>query len=180
MTAIEQIIAIAEQLGWQVKTDTDKPNLVVFDFQQYTPHGQDFSFSVEMKGNDTDSLLQEVETYYEDFDPDYEAYLWIGTDGHGKNGAPYRIKDIVSDMEQAEAMIEKLNRHEAALLRKKRPIGTLRESDLQRIERTRNLLQHGSLNGIHYEKSKLQERFSELERHNGSKTALLQYSCRPF
>mgnify|MGYP000125708103 FL=1 len=63
---------------------------------------------------------------------------------------------------------------------KKRPIGTLRESDLQRIERTRNLLQHGSLNGIHYEKSKLQERFSELERHNGSKTALLQYSCRPF
>jgi hypothetical protein len=25
MTAIEQIIAIAEQLGWQVKTDTDKP-----------------------------------------------------------------------------------------------------------------------------------------------------------
>ena len=39
---------------------------------------------------------------------DYEAYLWIGTDGHGKNGAPYRIKDIVSDMEQAEAMIEKL------------------------------------------------------------------------
>lgn len=54
------------------------------------------------------------------------------------------------------------------------------QSDLQRIERTRNLLQHGSLNGIHYEKSKLQERFSELERHNGSKTALLQYSCRPF
>lgn len=108
MTAIEQITAIAEQLGWQVKTDTDKPNLVVFDFQQYTPYGQDFGFSVEMKGNDTDSLLQEVKTYYEDFDPDYEAYLWIGTDGHGKNGAPYHIKDIVNDMEQAEAMIEKL------------------------------------------------------------------------
>lgn len=103
MTAIEQIIAIAEQLGWQVKTDTDKPNLVVFDFQQYTPHGQDFSFSVEMKGNDTDSLLQEIEEYYEGFDLDYEACLWIG-----KNGAPYRIKDIVNDMEQAEAMIEKL------------------------------------------------------------------------
>ena len=84
MTAIEQIIAIAEQLGWQVKTDTDKPNLVVFDFQQYTPHGQDFSFSVEMKGNDTDSLLQEIEEYYEGFALDYEVCLWIG-----KNGAPY-------------------------------------------------------------------------------------------
>ena len=91
MTAIEQIIAIAEQLGWQVKTDTDKPNLVVFDFQQYTPHPQAFSFSAEMKCNDTASLLQEVETYNEDFDPDYEDYLWIGTDAHDTNGAPYRI-----------------------------------------------------------------------------------------
>ena len=60
MTAIEQIIAIAEQLGWQVKTDTDKPNLVVFDFQQYTPHGQDFSFSVEMKGNDTTACYRKL------------------------------------------------------------------------------------------------------------------------
>ena len=56
-----------------------------------------------MKGNDTDSLLQEIEEYYEGFDLDYEACLWID-----KNGAPYRIKDIVNDMEQAEAMIEKL------------------------------------------------------------------------
>ena len=56
-----------------------------------------------MKGNDTDSLLQEIEEYYEGFDLDYEACLWIG-----KNGAPQRSKDIVNDMEQAEAMIEKL------------------------------------------------------------------------
>ena len=107
MTTTEQIIAVATGLGWQAST-TKYENRVVFDFQQYTPHGQDFSFSVEMKGNDTDSLLQEVETYYEDFDPDYEAYRWIGYDGHGKCGAPYHIKDIVSDMEDAEAMIKTL------------------------------------------------------------------------
>ena len=61
-----------------------------------------------MRDDDPENFLQELEKYYEAYDPDYEAYLWIGTDGHGKNGAPYRIKDIVSDMEQAEAMIEKL------------------------------------------------------------------------
>ena len=49
-----------------------------------------------------------LEKYYEAYDSDYEAYLWIGTDGHGKNGAPYHIKDIVSDMEAAEAMIDTL------------------------------------------------------------------------
>ena len=58
--------------------------------------------------NDTGSLISEIEDYYEGFDPDYEAYLWIGTDGHGRNGAPYHIKDIVSDMEDAEAMIKTL------------------------------------------------------------------------
>ena len=52
--------------------------------------------------------ISEIEDYYEGFDPDYEAYLWIGTDGHGRNGAPYHIKDIVSDMEDAEAMIKTL------------------------------------------------------------------------
>ena len=95
-------------MGWNVSTNTDKPNIVAFDFQQYTPYGQDFSFSVEMKGNDTDSLLCEIKNYYEGFDPDYEAYLWIDTDGHGKHGAPNHIKDIVTDMEAAEMMIETL------------------------------------------------------------------------
>lgn len=108
MTIVEQITTVADKLGWNVETDTSKPNLVVFDFQQYTPMGQDFNFNVEMKGSDIDGLLNEIEQYYEGFDPDYEAYLWIGTDGHGKNGAPYHIKDIVTDMEQAEAMINTL------------------------------------------------------------------------
>ena len=61
-----------------------------------------------MKDDDFDNFLHELEQYYESFDPDYEAYLWIGSDGHGKNGAPYHIKDIVSDMEEAEKTIEKL------------------------------------------------------------------------
>lgn len=108
MDLIEQITTVATGLGWQVDTDTPTPRIVVFEFSQYTPAGQDFNFSVDMKGDDPDSLLTEIERYYEAYDPDYEASLWIGTDGHGKNGAPYHIKDIVSDMEAAEAMINTL------------------------------------------------------------------------
>lgn len=108
MDLIEQITTVATGLGWQVDTDTPTPGIVVFEFSQYTPAGQDFNFSVDMKGDDPDSLLTEIERYYEAYDPDYEASLWIGTDGHGKNGAPYHIKDIVSDMEAAEAMINTL------------------------------------------------------------------------
>lgn len=108
MTAIQQITAVAASLGWEVKTDIQQKKRVEFEFQRYTKMGQDFFFTVGMKGNDTDSLISEIEDYYEGFDPDYEAYLWIGTDGHGRNGAPYHIKDIVSDMEDAEAMIKTL------------------------------------------------------------------------
>ncbi len=108
MTTTEQITNAAASLGWSVKTDTSCPDLTEFEFWQYTPGGQDFGFSVEMWNNDPDSFLQELEKYYEAYDPDYEAYLWIGTDGHGKNGAPYHIKEIVSDMEAAEAMIDTL------------------------------------------------------------------------
>lgn len=108
MTAIQQITVVAASLGWEVKTDIQKKKRVEFEFQRYTKMGQDFFFTVGMKDNDTGSLISEIEDYYESFDPNYEAYLWIGTDGHGRSGAPYHIKDIVSDMEDAEAKIKTL------------------------------------------------------------------------
>ena len=108
MDLIEQITTVATGLGWQVSADDSTSGIVQFEFSQYTPAGQDFNFSADMKGNDPDSLLTEIERYYEGFDPDYEASLWIGDDGHGKRGAPYHIKDIVSDMEAAEAMVSTL------------------------------------------------------------------------
>ena len=61
-----------------------------------------------MTGDCIDSLADEIEDYYEGFDPDYEASLWIGPDGHGKRGAPYHIKDIVVDMKEAEKMVYRL------------------------------------------------------------------------
>lgn len=108
MDLIEQITTVATGLGWHVNT-TSAPSIVEFEFSQYTPAGQDFNFCVEMKDDDLDSLLDDIERYYEAFDPDYEASLWIGDDGHGKRGAPYHIKDIVNDMEAAEKMIDELH-----------------------------------------------------------------------
>lgn len=49
-----------------------------------------------------------MEEYYEGFDADSEAYLWLDGNGHGKNGAPYHMKDVVADMEAAEDMVCKL------------------------------------------------------------------------
>ena len=102
---IDKITECAEANGWHVHTERYRDTaLWLFEFSQYTKAGQDFNFSAEMRYADPDTLIKSVREYYENYDPDEEAYLWIGDDGHGKNGAPYRISDIVADMEDAESL----------------------------------------------------------------------------
>ena len=105
---IQRITDIAQEKGWSVNVEDKNETRVLFEFQRYTKYGQDFLFNADLQGEDIDSLIANVKEYYEGFDPDYEAYLWIGDDGHGKNGAPYHIKDIVADMEDAEEQIYEL------------------------------------------------------------------------
>lgn len=45
-------------------------------------------------------ILKVVPNARSNFDPDYETYIWLGPDGHGSNGAPYRIRDILDEMER--------------------------------------------------------------------------------
>ncbi len=100
------ITECAEANGWHVHTEKYlDADLWLFEFSQYTKAVQDFNFSAEMRYADPDTLIKSVREYYENYDPDEEAYLWIGDDGHGKNGAPYRISDIVADMEDAESIV---------------------------------------------------------------------------
>lgn len=107
---IDRITEIAEEDGWSVYVEEmeDRGDMIEFTFGKYTDVGQDFSFSVEMKDGDIDSLIEDIDNYYENYDPDEEALLWVGSDGHGKKGAPYHLTDIVKDMEQCETYIGEL------------------------------------------------------------------------
>ena len=96
MKTIKQITRIAKDLGWQV--DVDESDIT---FSRYTTAGQDFSFSV----NKSKDIADEVLDYYEGYDPSAEAILWCDSSGHGKKGAPYHLKDIIADMEEAEEMV---------------------------------------------------------------------------
>ena len=92
----KKFIRIAEKLGWSVSKDTH-----TLELQQYTSYGQDFSFSV----NRNDDYVKQVYDYYESCDPEEEALLWVHDSGHGKNGAPYHLKDIIKDMEEVADML---------------------------------------------------------------------------
>lgn len=98
----------SESLGCSLNTHLSSTNLHTFEFSKFSPAGQDFSFETTMEDEKAESFIKSLRDYYEGFDVDYETYLWIGSDGHGKNGAPYCIKDILIDMESVEDMIQKL------------------------------------------------------------------------
>lgn len=71
---------------------------------KFSSAGQDFSFSVEI-GNTLEELQDEIARYYESFDVSEEAYYWLDDSGHGKNGAPYDMKDVYEDMEECKEFI---------------------------------------------------------------------------
>ena len=104
----QKITEIAEILGWSVDFSEPQNGKTDVNFAKYTSYGQDFNFSVELEDDDMEAFIDNIHEYYENFDVDEEAYFWIGSDGHGKNGAPYHIADIVKDMEEAEVMMADL------------------------------------------------------------------------
>ena len=111
MSYIESIKEKAESLEWTV--DVDKRDIT---FQKYSPEGQDFSFSIYIEDIDKElddnekvmEVADKILEYYNSYDPSEETALWIGDDGHGRNGAPYYIDDLYEDMKYCECMIYEL------------------------------------------------------------------------
>lgn len=75
---IKEVIQCAETNGWHVDAEKHQDkNIFIFEFSQFTPAGQDFFFSATMQGRSLESLVSDMEEYYEGFDADSEAYLWL-------------------------------------------------------------------------------------------------------
>lgn len=103
---IEKLIKIAESDSWTV-TELTFTNGKGLSFSKYSPAGQDFDISIESSSS-FEELLEHIKEYYDNFDVDEEAYIWLDSDGHGKNGAPYRMRDVLEDMEECRRMILEL------------------------------------------------------------------------
>jgi hypothetical protein len=103
-----RIYGEAEKLGWTISEEGNTDNIIQLRFSKRSPAGQDFSFEADYKDGDISSLSSSLRDYYEDFDVSSEAYLWLDKDGHGKNGAPYDMRDLYNDMEACENNVQKL------------------------------------------------------------------------
>lgn len=104
---INKINEIASKEGFTSEITRLSQNSFSLELQIYAPNEKDCLCAVNFK-NDLDDFLSSFEESM-DIDVDYETYLWLGNDGHGKNGAPYHIKDILSDVEWFTNKLENLN-----------------------------------------------------------------------
>lgn len=104
----DKIKQLAEKAGWGVYIESQDGSRTCYDFSKGSPAGQDFHVSAEMEGMDIGTLMESLEHRYNGFDCSEETYLWLDSTGHGRNGAPYDMKDLYEDMEACQEMIMEL------------------------------------------------------------------------
>lgn len=109
---INEVLAkVCKDLGINIDTsENDDGTSTTIYFTFYTDCGQDVNQEIDLYDwNDEEEIKEKLDELYDNFDVDYETYIWIGDDGHGKSGAPYHIKDILADMEEIDEKLKQLS-----------------------------------------------------------------------
>ena len=91
---LEYILEKTQSLDYKIEQEDG----IVYSLRTFSPFGQDCYAEIDSE-NDADMFINNLRNYADDFDVSYEAYLWLDETGHGKNGAPYDMRDVYEDME---------------------------------------------------------------------------------
>lgn len=95
---IEIAEKIAEALEWNFHNHEE-----YILFSKHTSEGQEINLEIDKEeANCLACIAREVQHEYDTFDVSEKTYVWLDNSGHGKNGAPYDMKDVYEDMEEAK------------------------------------------------------------------------------
>lgn len=103
MKLSKKLTAMIEKADFTINYEDE----TCISFYKYSPAGQDFFFTIDTENN-LNSFRDNIFEYYNDYDVSYEASWWLDEEGHGKNGAPYDMKDLYEDIEACEGFIKEL------------------------------------------------------------------------
>ena len=99
---INELLDKAEELGWCIHEDHEE-----WEFSQYSPAGEDFSFCVCTSDvNSPEDLAREIRSYANDFDAEEHTKMWVEAQGH-VSGVP-DIKTLVKDADDIKLMLDEL------------------------------------------------------------------------
>ena len=111
---LEKLQKQVEKLGWSMTIYENYINLTIFSPQDQE-HYHELTIKYQPDGEiDYTGMLDELYDCVECFDVEENTMLWVDDEGHGKNGAPYHLKDVLKDMEwckkQSVKLYNKLNK----------------------------------------------------------------------
>lgn len=72
------------------------------ELRKFSSLGQDFGFTISL-GKDSDEFYENLEKYYQDFNPSEEAAMYINCDA--AFGAPKDLQDLLDDAKECEEFI---------------------------------------------------------------------------
>ena len=102
MVDINELLDKAEELGWCIHEDHEE-----WEFSQYSPAGEDFSFYVCTSDViDPEDLAREIRSYANDFDTEEHVEMWI--EAQGKVSGVPDIKTLVKDADDIKLMLNEL------------------------------------------------------------------------
>ena len=99
----------AEELGWwwTAWIEESQDNRTYVEIGKHSPAGEDFSMIIDFEAEDqSDSFLDNLESYYEDFDVDEHIEMWVNARGD-VSGIP-SVRELAKDAEDIDAMILEL------------------------------------------------------------------------
>ena len=102
---MERIVLAAEDKGWSVNLDEGNGEKRA-EFEQHTPAGEDFSFSVYYEN--AASLVKAVRDYASGFDKEQHITDWLIAKRNGVTGIPY-FKTLVEDADEIWWMLLRLS-----------------------------------------------------------------------
>lgn len=101
------LLGKAEELDWWWKAwiEENQNNRTYVEIGQYSPAGEDFSMTIDFDAeNQCESFLDNLEEYYNDFDPDEHAEEWVEARRNRVRAVP-AISVLVEDSAAIDAMI---------------------------------------------------------------------------
>ena len=100
LTYVEVLEPLFVKKGYRTEIDGN-----TITFYKKAPNGLDFSFEADI-GDDINDFSRNIYNTFMDYDVSYETYLWLDNTGHGKNGAPYELEDVLEDIKACEQYIQ--------------------------------------------------------------------------
>ena len=102
---LEELLDMAEDWNYRIYSEEDGRAYV--EMETSSPAGEDFIMYIDFNQSEpVTSFLNDLKEYYDDFDPEEHAEMYI--DSRGQNGVPGTIRELLDDADAIKAMIGEL------------------------------------------------------------------------